>query len=182
MGRPTSGMCTRKLLERRGGGGCRRTWGRGRGARVIRVPWGQLSGSHVPGALCNGPHTLQWTPHFAMDPTLCNGPHTFFRSSLELPPLLYTLLSPPPPSPHRQLGDSYGIPKVHFKGQQDDFFIMVRGSCSTPPRPALPCPCPASSPPAPPTSSSWCEAATLLHPALPCPITVPSRPAPPYPS
>ncbi|GAX84656.1 hypothetical protein CEUSTIGMA_g12077.t1 [Chlamydomonas eustigma] len=26
---------------------------------------------------------------------------------------------------YSQLGDSYGIPKVHYKGQQDDFYIMV---------------------------------------------------------
>eukprot|EP00955_Chlamydomonas_euryale_P036271 350389-Chlamydomonas_euryale.AAC.2 len=26
---------------------------------------------------------------------------------------------------YTQLGDSYGVPKVHYKGQQDDFYIMV---------------------------------------------------------
>uniref|UniRef100_A0A7S0WZX7 non-specific serine/threonine protein kinase n=1 Tax=Chlamydomonas leiostraca TaxID=1034604 RepID=A0A7S0WZX7_9CHLO len=28
-------------------------------------------------------------------------------------------------SVYQQLGESYGIPKVHFKGQQDDFYVMV---------------------------------------------------------
>lgn len=32
---------------------------------------------------------------------------------------------PPPLHPLRQLGDTYGIPKLHHKGQQDNFYIMV---------------------------------------------------------
>ena len=35
------------------------------------------------------------------------------------------------PYPNRQLGDVYGIPKVHYKGQQDDFYIMVGCGCVT---------------------------------------------------
>lgn len=26
----------------------------------------------------------------------------------------------------RMLGESYGIPRLHYKGQQDNFYIMVR--------------------------------------------------------
>lgn len=25
----------------------------------------------------------------------------------------------------RQIGDSYGVPKLHFKGMQEDFYVMV---------------------------------------------------------
>lgn len=34
-------------------------------------------------------------------------------------------ISPFPPHPHRALGDVEGVPKVHFKGRQGDYYIMV---------------------------------------------------------
>ena len=129
---------------------------------MIRVPWGQLSGSHVPGALCNGPHTLQWTPHFAMDPTLSFVPASSF------PPPLYPTVSPSPLSsqatgrlvwhPQGALQGAAGRLLHHGARQLQystppcpalplprlispcppDLFIMVRGCYVTPPRPALP--------------------------------------------
>lgn len=55
---------------------------------------------------------------------------------LSPPCFLPTLSAPAVCSYCRQLGEVYGIPKVHYKGQQDDFYIMVRNyPCARPPSP-----------------------------------------------
>ena len=159
----------------------RRAWGRGRGARVIRVPWGQLSGSHVPGALCNGPHTLQWTPHFAMDPTLSFVPASSF------PPPLYPTVSPSPLS-SQATGRLVWHPQGALQGAAGRLLHHgARQLCySTPPCPALP-PHPASSRPAPLDLFIMVRGCCITPPcptpscpAPPCPHLASSRPTPPF--
>lgn len=43
------------------------------------------------------------------------------------------------PCTYRALGDVYGLPKMHYKGKQGDFYIMVSTAlCSLPPAQVAP--------------------------------------------
>jgi hypothetical protein len=53
--------------------------------------------------------------------------HTTSKGCVNGPPYEWSV--------YQQLGESYGIPKVHYKGNQDDFYVMVRAAqpgCSAP--------------------------------------------------